>query len=31
MREAGDRYLAGYSLFKSFRGTAEETTLGKER
>ena len=27
MREAGERYLAGYPLFTSVRGTAEETTL----
>ena len=27
MREAGERYLAGYPLFASVRGTAEETTL----
>lgn len=28
MREAGERYLAGYPLFTSVAGTAEETTLG---
>ena len=27
MREAGNRYLAGYPLFTSVRGTAEETAL----
>ncbi len=30
MREAGERYLAGYPLFESVSGTAEETTLHKE-
>lgn len=28
MREVGERYLAGYPLFTSVGGTAEETTLG---
>lgn len=30
MREAGERYLAGYPLFESIGGTAEETTLDGE-